>query len=214
MSDTVWISTAMGHASNLRPMTHSFGADDNSMRHARECRGLNEEGKPLGSECFPAEVFGAPNATKADYSLPHLFFAGSFWVVSALAASVMIYFNLGDGSLYPVNVLENDRHTPIGNGWFCINFGNIKHGILPNESPRIMQDYISKGVKGWFPPFKTGDGDIAVSTAVLGLPDLWIDPSVGRSFFLSGALGVALKKAKADKGFFLSQCRLVTDQPA
>ena len=209
MSDTVWISTAIGHASNLRPMTHSFSGDDNSIRHASECRRLNEEGKTLGSECFPTEVFGAPNVIKADYSLPHLFFAGSFWVVSALAANVMKQFNLGDGSLYPVNVLENDRQTSIGNGWFCINLENIKHGIVPNKSPRMMQDYISKGVKGWFPPFKTVDGDIAVSAAVLGPPDLWIDPSVGRSFFLSGALGVALKKARADKGFFLSKCRLV-----
>ena len=209
MSDSVWVSTAMGHASNLRPMTHSFGADEGSLEHARSCRKLNEKGDPLDQECFPAEVFGAPNAKEADYKLPDLFFAGSYWVVSASAAEILHKFDLGDGGLYPVRVLKNDRQTPIGDGWFCLNFGNRKNGIVPDESPRMRQRYIRNGEKGWFPPGATKDGDIAVSAHTNGVPHIWIDLGVGDAFFLTDQTASALRKAKADKGFFLSKCRMI-----
>lgn len=53
------------------------------------------------------------------------------------------------------------------------------------------------------------DGDIVVSNEAYGGPDIWIDRQVGSAFFLSEALGAALKKAKADKGFFLFRRRVI-----
>jgi hypothetical protein len=209
MNDTVWISTAIGHASNLRPMTHSFSLDEKSLERAFSYRRGNQDGEPLSEDCFPDEVFGTPDAKEADYKLPELFFAGSYWVVSAKAADVLRRFDLGEGGLYPVKVSRNDRQTPIGDGWFCINFGNRKSGILPEASPKMRSRYIRAGEKGWFPPFVTKDADIAVAANVLGGPDLWIDPQVGDAFFISGSLRAALKQDKADKGFFLSQCRVI-----
>jgi hypothetical protein len=206
MSDTAWISTAPGHASNMRPFNYSFNGTD-LPDIAMEWGQRNVDGQSLNGDCFPDEIYGAGNAEAKDYKLPDIFFAGSYWVVSSAAAEVLRQFDLGGGALYPVQVFKKDRETPIGEGWFCINFGNQKNVLFPQESPRMRHRYIRNGEKGWFPPFVTKDGDVAVSSAALRGPDLWIDPNVGDAFFLSDALAKALKKAKVDKGFFLSKCR-------
>ena len=65
------------------------------------------------------------------------------------------------------------------------------------------------GEKGWIAKAALMDGDFAVSEAALAGPDIWIDVNVGGSFFLSEALGKALKKAKVDKGFMLRTCRVI-----
>jgi hypothetical protein len=118
-------------------------------------------------------------------------------------------FNLGRGALYPVNVLKNDRATKVGGEWFCINFGNRKSAFTPEHSFRFRHDYIRNGQKGWFPRLPYRDNDFALLSTALDGPDIWIDPDVGDAFFVSDALAKALKKAKADKGFFLSKCRVI-----
>jgi hypothetical protein len=207
MSDTVWISVAPGSATNMRPLKHSFSETD-QRKDAIVWGEQNDSGESLTAEYFPSEIYGAPNAKETDYRLPDIFFAGSFWAVSKAAADVLRQFDLGDGGLYPVKVLKKDRHTPVDGEWFCINFGNTKEALLLSDSAPMRETYVRYGVKGWRPKAVLNDGDIAVSRAVDGGPDIWIDPVVANAFFLSDALGSALKKAKADKGFFLHRCRI------
>ena len=209
MSDTVWISIAPGHGSMLRPMANSFMVTDELLKNASACRARNAAGEPLDQSCFPDEIFGAPHARESNYKLPDLFFAGSVWAVSKSAADVLRQSNLGGGGLYPVKVLKKDRQTPVGDGWFCINFGNRKDALRVSESTSLRERYIRPKEKGWFPKGIINDGDIAVSSAAQSGPDIWIDPQVGHAFFLSEALGKALKKAKADKGFYLHKCRVI-----
>lgn len=206
MSDTVWLSRAMGHASNLRPMTYKLSLDEDSEARSISIRKMNEEGDPLPQDCFPAEIFGAANAEEADYKLPDLFFADSYWVVSTKAANVLIKFDLGNGSLYPVDVFKKDRQTVIGDGWFCINFGNRKSALLPEQSvgirKRAQNRYRVVGVPK--------DREISVSSiSAMAGSDIWIEAQMWDGLFLSGALAQALKKSKADKGFFLSECRMI-----
>jgi len=208
MSDTVWISTAPGHASNMRPLKHSF-SNDEQMKIGLEWARRNIDGEPLGAEFFPDEIWGISSAEEKDYKLPEIFRAGDVWVVSSAAADILSRFDLGSGGLYPVKVFKNDHVTPIAGEWFCINFGNRKSAIIPSESPKMRHRYIRNGEKGWFPPFVTKDSDVALSRAALSGPDIWIDPDVGDAFFISDVLAKALKKEKADKGFFLSKCRVI-----
>jgi hypothetical protein len=171
----------------------------------------NDAGEPLKAESFPAEIYGAPSATESDYRLPNIFHAGSFWVVSKAAANVLRQFDLGAGGLYPVKVFKKDRQTALGDEWFCINFGNRKETVIVPESSTFMREHYIRpgGVKGWVPKATIEDGDIAVSKAACSGPDIWVDPQIGDAFFLSDALGTPLKKAKADKGFFLHKCRVL-----
>jgi hypothetical protein len=210
MTDTVWISTAMSDPSNQRPLKHSF-SDTELRKTAIEWGERNDAGEPLPQSSFPLEVFGISSAEEKDYRLPNLFFAGSYWVVSAAAAEVLRQFDLGQGGLYPVKVMKKDRETPVGGEWFCINFGNRRSTFLPDESPRFRHDYIRNGEMGWFPRLPYKDEDFAVSTSALSGSDIWIDPNVGDAFFLSDPLAKALKKAKVDKGFMLGTCRVVSN---
>ncbi len=208
MNETVWISTAPGHASNMRPLKHSF-SNDEQRKVGLEWAQRNIDGEPLTGESFPDEIWGISSAGEKDYTLPNIFRAGDVWVASAVAADVLRQFDLGSGGLYPVKVMKKDRATPVGGEWFCINFGNRKSALIREESPNRMHQYIRHGEKGCFPNFVTKDGDGAVSSAALGGPDIWNDPDVGDAFFVSDPLAKALKKSKADKGFFLSKCRVI-----
>ena len=83
MTDIVWISTAMGHASNQRPMMHNLGLPEklpfpSETLLASVTRKQNDEGTPVNAEEFPTEVFGTPDASERDYNLPDLFAAYGF----------------------------------------------------------------------------------------------------------------------------------------
>ena len=99
MSDTAWISIAPGSGTNLRPLRHSFSETD-QRQDAIAWGNQNVAGEPLKAECFPSEIYGAPQAKESDYRLPHIFFAGSFWAVSKAAADVLRQFDLGGGGLF------------------------------------------------------------------------------------------------------------------
>ena len=64
----------------------------------------------------------------------------------------------------------------------------------------------------YWPKGKVENGDIVVSCAALEGADLWIDPQLNAAFFLSHALGRALKAAKASKNFELYKCHLVAEE--
>ncbi len=210
MSDYVWMSTAMGRGDKVRWITHSFSHDDSAQEtRLRDIIKKIDAGLPLSADEIPDVFFGAPEATEKSYNFPHLFYAYGYWLVSKAAADVLRQFDLGGGGLYPVKVFKKDRVTPVDGEWFCINFGNVKDAFLPDESPTAMLRNIRPGIKGWVPSFVVKDGDMSVSSVALAGPSIWIDESVGSAFFLSAALGDALKKAKADKGFFLKKCRVV-----
>jgi hypothetical protein len=208
MSNTVWISFALGSSANIGPFRHSF-TETEQRKDAIAWGDQNVDGAPLKAECFPAEIYGDPGANEADYCLADLFFAATVWVVSKAAADVLRQFDLGSGALYPVKVLKKDRQTPVGGEWFCINFGNRKEAFLLSESVPMRETYVRNGEKAWRLKSVLKDGDIAVNQAANTGPDIWIDPLVAHAFFVSDGLGRALKKAKADKGFFLHKCRVV-----
>ena len=205
MSGKAWISTAPAHASNLRPLRHSLSDDDTKRELVRNARQRIESGEPVGPECLPEEIYGAPHAKEKDYKLPDIFFAGSYWVVSKAAADVMRQFDLGRASFSAVRVLKNDRSTAVGGEWLLIVFGNHKNTVVAGESPGLrpfVRDIFSTSSR-------LDDGQIALRSDAMLPPELWVEEKIDSAIFFSWELGSALKKAKADKGFFLKQCRIV-----
>lgn len=208
MSDTAWICTPSIYAGYARPYANSF-RDTELQKQGLEWGERNWSGEPLSAHCFPAEIFAIKATKDTVYKLPHLFSEANFWVVSDAVRDVLRNFDLGNGGLYPVKVLQVDRQTPVGGEWFCLNFGNHKNGILADQSVKMYDTYVYGGTKAWMPKATMQDGDIALAAAVIGGPDIWIDPCVADAFFLSDALGRALKKAKADKAFHMHACRII-----
>ena len=206
-----WVSLAMSN-----PLLKlSLGPDLEVWDEDRiiEAETRNERGEPLSAEWFPKELYAWEDAPWfRPERLGDIFFAYGYWVVSEKAASVLRQFDLGRGALYPVTIYQKDRKTPVDHQFYCINFGNVKEALLPELSPGVRPRR-GRGLEGqYWPKGKVEDYDIAVSRTALEGADLWIDPQLKGAFFLSHALGHALKAAKASKNFALRKCRLVTEE--
>ncbi|HXC74525.1 MAG TPA: DUF1629 domain-containing protein [Sphingomicrobium sp.] len=201
MTGMVWVSRAMVHASNQRPFRNDVAERD----HARliEIKQANERGEVMAPEDFPTVIFGAPHAVEKDYGVPDLFAAYGFWIVSQAVVDVLRQFDLGQAQIRPVPVLRDDRSTPIGGDWSCINFGNAKRAVLPEQSEKIRLGPQNR----YNLPATIADNQLAVSAEALAPPDIWVDPQLWAAFFVSEALGKALRKVS--NSFFLTKCRVV-----
>jgi hypothetical protein len=201
----VWASNAIINPAMLRPLTHSFG--DEKLDFTAQCQRENNSGKPMGAECFPAEIFVRKDATTNYEKLPALFFGFGYWVVSGEVADVMRQFDLGQGHLYPTKVFRKDRKTPIGDSWFCLNFGNVKKAYLRGGEDRTP--YISKSQIRHGAPLILKDNMLTASTDALIGPDIWVDPQIRELFFVSDPLAKALKAAGVAGPFGLKKCQVV-----
>ncbi len=209
-NEVVWASDAMVNVRMLRPITHSFddGSAEGKEKYTRGYRS-NKAGESLGAEFFAPEIFVAKHAKTNYEKLDDLFFAGSYWVVSGAVADVMRQFDLGQCNLYPTKVLRKDRKTPIGDKWFCLNFGNIKKAYVGggrNPAPHIKTEELWHAM----PDFGVIKDDMLIVTAdALSGPDIWVDPQIYDTFFVSDRLAKALKAAGVARPFGFKKCKIV-----
>ncbi|WP_192179617.1 hypothetical protein [Mesorhizobium amorphae] len=126
-------------------------------------------------------------------------------VVSAACADVLRQFDLGHSSLYPIKLFQHDRTTPVEGEYFCLNIGERKDVFLREYSP-LVRVFGTGRMK--MPP-NLHDDDVAVSSAGLEGPDLWVSPPLIRIFFLSDRLTQALRAAKMGRVFGFRACRIV-----
>ena len=206
--ESLWVSDAMRDPRQLRPFTNDL-VDPATGNLSVDTHIRNSTGEALGPEAFPSVIWGAADRGARTFGkLPDLVFGFGYWVVSARCATLVRRFDLGNGGLYPVDLLQRDRMTPIGSGqWFCLNFGNRKRSLRLDSS--IGLGRASSGQ--WLMPMILHDGDIALSPNALDGPDIWIDPDVDQAIFLSGPLGSALQRERCASGWRLTSCRLATE---
>ncbi len=203
MEDTVWVSNVVNDLKCYRAFENHMSENDENTLIMEGRR--NDRGEPLTQDSFPDKIWHDKAKRGPIKKLPAFFCDRTYWVANEKVTEILRQFDLGEGNLYPVELFQKDKITPIEGGYHYLNFGNVKHSFLPDESPETMQMNSKKCL-----PFVPKDGDVAVNeTAFIG-PDIWIDPELLYSFFVSGRLVQALKKAKLDKFFRLSQCRIVS----
>lgn len=207
-----WVSEAGLRVENVKYTCNSFMPEGDELGEkyswAEQATKLNEGGHALGPEYFPDHIYNKKlrNATRQKF--PDIFQAFRYYVISEAAARILREFDLGNGALYPVRLTEADMKTPIGEGWYCFNFGNAKPSVVREET----RGMVPPRPGFWLLSGMRKDGDIAVSEAALAGPDVWVDPRLIRGFFVSAEVGKAIKQAKL-KGFFLSKCKLTTAAP-
>lgn len=207
MGGAVWVSGAMMDDRLLRlPLATDLVEQDGA--RAIEALNRNDAGEPLPPDWFPRLICPSDDARRPLGQLPELFPANTFWIVSQRCADVLRRFDLGQGALHPVRVVQKDRTTPVAGHHWCLNFGNVKRCFLPAGSPRAIRNEGAL-TDMWFPPFAMKDGDIAVSASASTGPDIWIDPALKMAFFVSDPLASALKAAGAATPFGFRKCRLL-----
>jgi hypothetical protein len=208
--DIVWASNAMINPAMLRSIRHSLAdsGEENKKKTLAAAQGI-KDGKSMGPEFFPAEIYVAKDANTNYEKLPALFYAYGYWVVSGAVAEVMRKFNLGGGNLYPTKVFRKDRKTPIGDSWFCLNFGNVKKAFVGQPESMDVSRFGLPTIDEWSAPTILKDGQLAVTADALAGPDIWIDPKLKNIFFVSDALAKALKDAGVAGPFGLKKCRII-----
>lgn len=201
MSDTVYLSVAL---QEMRIMT-TFEMEDrvvpssersqNAMAHLC-CQMLAPDLLPQSA----IEDRGRPVR-----SLPALFMVNGFLCVTDKAAQVLRDHDLGQGGLYPLELLRSDGQTSIPGPFWALNFGEKKSALNLAESKgldRFPQDRFS-------PSLLIEADDVAVTAEALQGADLWGDVKLASGFFVSPKLAKALFKAKLDRAFYLVRCRVV-----
>ena len=203
----IWMSRVMVDST----LTKAFRPDEAicSSEKIIDTQKRNLAGEPLSEKFFPTELHGKYHDYVFTNNLPDIFTAGPYWIVSESLADVFRQFDLGEGALYPVKVLQHDRKTPVEGTYFHLNFGNIKDAFLPEHSLKPRKIYSHSDI--WRVPGVPKDGDVAVRATALKGADIWLDPKLRGGLFLSDRLVQALREAKLTRRFGLSRCKVMHD---
>ncbi|MCT4655334.1 MAG: hypothetical protein N4A65_05960 [Cohaesibacter sp.] len=165
-------------------------------------------GETLQREDFPEAM--AVYDEKRFQCMKAVFWAAGFLAVNQDLAKILSRFDLGTGGLVPFPIYEADETSLYPAHYSFLNFGSQKDCFLPEESRNtFLQSIRRKDSRKIWSIAPEQDGDIAVSKAALDGPDLWMDPSVRRRFFMSDGLAEALIASKIKIDWRLTKCRVI-----
>lgn len=216
----VWISGALssGELSNkLGIRSKYYGHDWEEPTHIvpkepekvlcdmqRQSRGeiLQREDFPEACYVFDPERF---NKTK------DFFFLGGFAAVKGKLAEVLASVNLGTGGLTRVPVFEADKQTELPGPFYALTIAARENVFEPKDSKHIDPILsIERHGKELWGQYANGDDQIAVKAKALeDGPDLWVDPKLRSTLFLSETLIKAIRQAHIKEGYLrLSRCKI------
>jgi hypothetical protein len=212
MADYAWMSVATVSSDTIFALRSEAALSEDQevvQSHLAACR-ASENGKPIPDGLLPKVFFAwrgpQDDSTPLTKRLPHLAQSG-FWFVSSDVATVMQQFDLGGCKLHPVEILMEDRKTPLPGRYLVLDFNSWKDVFLPDHSPEFLPPRGTTNM--WKPSLRTKDDAAALSRKALDGADIWWSPNVYGAFFLSDRLAQALSRAGVNKPFTLRRCRIV-----
>jgi len=204
MSEDVWVIHTINSILDAKYIGDMYKTD---IKKAKDIAYRNAKGEALPASAFSKKVYAEskPHAKR----LRHITSSGiTVYLVSPEIVDVMREFNMGNGNFYPAKFFAKDQKTPLDWQHMYWNFGNVKDCVLIDQSPAAKKNTPPGGTYYSLNLTFEDDG-IAVSSAALEGPDVWVDSQLKNSFFISGRFMAALKKKKLDKGLSTARCRIV-----
>ena len=162
-------------------------------------------GKPVDPSQLPKSIY-MDKGKKAN--LPPVFDANGFYVVNGTVAEILSRHDLGEGGLYPVDVWQSDRATPVKGPWFCWTFGNTKCAFTKANSVNL-RDFGPSDSEWANMPYAPADFDVAVTRDALGGPEVWLDLPLFKAVFMSRELGDELVAANLGQFFRLYRAKII-----
>ncbi len=214
MTDVVWWVSATGMPDDR--VTFAISNPDLPLKARVEIySNAQYRGETLPDDLFPRRLTNkialpvkkriGPNGHRLPY-----FFSHNLHCVSNEAIDVFERHDLGEAQFRPVAFFEHGDQEQVDEPVRVLVPANPRTALLVEQSPKLAANALA-----WSPgqpvmaSYLYEDDDVAVSSAVLGGPDVWIDPMFTRTFFLSDALVQALKAEGLDADFGLRRARIL-----
>lgn len=210
MTDSgVWLAT----------WTTSPSANYTGYQYPRKEEDLHKHGEAIrqsieGNAPAPG-VFPKRFVRKFDNSsLPRkpVFQIHGFPVVTAEAKELFEQFDIGSTRFYPVTIFEDQNERTVYPGaFFHFALGAQKCAFIPEESqklnmgPRSQPIYIASGLEEDY-------SAVVRDTALKGF-DIWHDPNLMNSLFLSQPVVDAISAKKWKRWFHLKKCKIKLPGP-
>lgn len=147
----------------------------------------------------------------------------SFLIMTEAFVAVLRRFNLGKTQISPIRFYDLKSESYVNDEtYYFLNIAERHQYFLPDLStPPRKSEYKINGIDVYEPPLeKQGDHQYANSTyaysaEALSCPvDLWHDPSLRDSLFMSDRLATALREAGFGRLLALWPCRLIDSTSA
>lgn len=166
---------------------------DRTELSARFNRGDKIESNELPPRMWIDRAFpGDSNRT-----LPHIFSAGGVLACSHAVVDALKPFDLGKSVFWPMSFFKHDRETPFEGGPFYLfqireikEAFSLEHSINYKPSRFENQPFVAL-VHG-----DQKDDEIKLSSGALDGADVWFDPRLASSMFVTDEVYHTLKKAK------------------
>jgi len=209
----VWWTACTQPASNVAFMVVE---PELERAHSIEVRTTPQmRGEPIDLEFFPRklvhiEKLSATELMSANGRRLPYFFHHNYFCITNEALDVFLDHDLGDAQFRDAEFYEFGGEVRVNERLKILVPCNPKVGFRLDDSPEVRNKSLGTPSLLLAPvaSYQYRDGDIAVSTSVLDGPDVWIDPTFRRTFFLSDRLAQALIKSGLADDFALRWARV------
>ena len=153
---------------------------------------------------------GAKNIPDPKYSI--FMVTDGYIIVTKSCAEILQQFRLLDTQMVPLQLFNPETRELVNEEtYFLLNiYAWRTYFDGKNNEIFINKNYKDNGYNIYTPPYNIKNGDCVLRSSALQCDvDLWHDPSVRDSIFLSQALRDALHKAKMLKTWFLHSCKMI-----
>ena len=205
MTDYVWYLQAASDVSTARgymPLGYNGPDPEKVFTALSSLAWRAETGEPIDLAEFPAEYEAVKTDPSRDLNLPMWY--STLRHVRADMAAVLRRFDLGRTVLAPIRITLPDG-AGVRDDFSVLSVANLKSMVDP-----ALSSPLALGAKRWGPLRTTAAADDTIVAKRLALegPDIWTDPQVARTIFVSDRLAQALKSEDWGKQVKLRRVRV------
>lgn len=137
-----------------------------------------------------------------------------YQIVNEECANILKKFRLGETAMYPLSFFDLALNEPVNDKtYYFLNIAEWRHYLLPEfSSSELDKKKYKNEIYDSFRLYHSDyeDGAIAVSEQAINCDlDLWHDPALISSIFMSDKLKQALNEAGMEKDWLLYSCKLI-----
>ncbi|MEQ1454731.1 hypothetical protein [Acinetobacter seifertii] len=172
--------------------------------------------KKLDAEIIPTILYGRTITKDIDFPYFCRTLDGDI-LINEECANLLKKFRLGETAMYPLSFFDIDLNEPVNNEtYYFLNIAEWRNYLLPEFSSKDLYDMEIKNSNYslyYLLESKYHDNALAVSEKATNCDlDLWHDPALASSIFVSDELKKALENAGMAQDWLFYNCQLITKQ--